>query len=88
MSKLFIAIVNSMTDGEWLTSAQIAKRVGYKAPSVRSMIVRLIADGALLRKEDPTNPGGVVYRKARAPVGFGISRNMADFQSLVRRVRP
>lgn len=87
MSKLYIAIANAMTEDEWLTSSQIAKRVGYKAPSVRSMIVRLIADGALQKKEDPANPYGVVYRKSRTPIGFGISRNMFEFQSLVQQVR-
>lgn len=87
MSKLYIAIANSMTDDEWLTSKQIAARVGYKTPSVRSMIAKLIADGALLRKDDPNVLHGALYRKSRAPLGFGISRNMFEFQSLIQGVR-
>lgn len=88
MSNLTDSILSVMNDGEWITNTELSGRIGTSCSSVRTALQKLQESGFIVKRDDPSRHQGVLYKKSRMPGGFGISRNLADFQSLVQRVRP
>lgn len=86
MSKSEDEIISVMSESEWLTLSQIIELVPFKKATTKTTVCRLVNQELVLRKETPA--GTALYKKALKSCGFGISRNMADFDSLLRTVRP
>ncbi|WP_428945275.1 MarR family transcriptional regulator [Pantoea sp. FN060301] len=87
MSKLKVAVLDAMANGEWMVPNDIVAQAHYPAPSVRSVLNKLCIDGVIERERDASRQNGMRYRLTGIPCGFGVSGNIARFDQCIRSVR-
>lgn len=86
MSKAEDEIISALSETDWLSISQIVSLVKFKKATTKTTVCRLANKELILKKENPD--GTMLYKRALKRCGFGISRNLSDFDHLLRTVRP
>lgn len=85
MSKAEDEIISAMSETEWVTLPEIIAMVPFKKATTKVTVFRLVNQEMILRKETPD--GILLFKRALKSGGFGISRNLSDFDQCLRTVR-
>lgn len=87
MSKCKLAILETLSTGEWMSSNQIAAKVGFPKSTVKASLNNMLRTGLALKKGDPESDQLVLWKKSDAQAGFGVNENIAAFDKCLQAAR-